>query len=118
MVITVVGITALLFAVYGEDCWCAGVINIGQTKGDRLWHAHVYSGGPDERKMVPVAVDTVYVDPKAKDPFTGRLLLDEMRELLKSREIVYIRFNRRGGVDRVTTIERHIGLRLNPELSP
>lgn len=119
MMITSVAITALLFAVYGEHAWFAGVIKITHVTGNsNIWRVDLYSGGPDEREINPAIIRIVYVNPKAKDPFTGRLLLEEMRELLKTRDIVYVRFNRKGGIATVTTIEHFLKLKLNVKLPP
>jgi hypothetical protein len=63
-----------------------GTIKIEQWKSDGIWRIEVYCGGPEARKINPAIIRIVDVDPKAKDPFSGRLLIDEMRELLKSQE--------------------------------
>ena len=119
MLIASVGIMSLLFAVYGQHAWFAGVIKIEHAKGQsNQWRADLFCGGPDDREINPAIVRIVYVDPKAKDPFTGRLLLDEMRELLKSGDIVYVRFNRKGDIATVTTIEHFLKLKLNVKLPP
>jgi hypothetical protein len=109
----------LLVATIGQYTWYGGVIKMREWKSEGLWSVVIYCGGPENRKIYPRAIRYVYVDPKWKDRLTGRLLIDEMRELLKSREIVLVRFNRdKDGVCWAVAIEKDgVGMKLNLEES-
>src|SRR5579864_5138808 len=91
---------SMLVAMMGQHVWEGAVVKIEQWKADGIWFVEFYVGsveryGPNgelDRNLVRL----INVDPKHKDPRTGRLLIDEMRELLKSRRLVWIRFNWNG----------------------
>jgi hypothetical protein len=106
---------SLLVAMVGQHVWTGGVIKIEQRKSDNIWRVHVYCGGPEARRINPAIIRIVEVHPKAKDPFSGRLLIAEMRDLLKSQEIVGIRFNWDHGVCVAVAVEADVGLKLHLE---
>src|SRR5438132_3924522 len=118
MGIASLGLVALLWAAYyGEDYAGGGVIKIEPPKSDGLWHIVAY-GESTHRKIDPACISHFVVDGKAKNPFTGRLLIDEMRELLKSKEIVSIHFNKKDDLATAVALERNIGLKLILEDAP
>jgi hypothetical protein len=107
---------SLLVAMIGQHVWYGGVIQLREWKDDGLWSVVIYCGGPEERKIDLRVIRYVNFDGKAKDPFSGRLLLDEMRELLKSQDIVYIRFNRdKEGICTAVAVQKGTGLKLKLE---
>jgi hypothetical protein len=99
----------------GIDVAKGTVVNIKQRKND-LWRVEVYVGEIRTRmpngELDQSAVYSLYVDGKAKNPYTGRLVIEELRELLVSHELVHIRANWKEGVCTEVSIQKGLGTRL------
>src|SRR5438270_473693 len=113
MLMASLSLNCLLIATYGVGSPLCGVIKIEQWKNEAKWHVVIYHGGPDNRQINPALISHLEVDGNARDPLNGRLLIDEMRELLKSRELVMIHLNWIDQVPTAIAVQKHIGLKLN-----
>lgn len=74
-----------------------------------LWTVEIWCGG-DQRlrdrkgRLSQQFVAILYVDPKAKDPLSGRLLVDELKEAIKSNRIMAMQFQRMNGYGVLTMV--------------
>ena len=106
-----VPIATSLYTTYGEASRHGAVVKLEKGKDERHWMMGLYinqtmdldtNGKPTLR---PEWIHMYEVDGTAKDPLTGRLLIDELREVQKSKLIIHLRYTLLFGDRKARAIE-------------
>ena len=119
--IPTLALVSLLSTTVGPYVWVSAVTKL-EEGADGIWTVQVYSGTKIAREpngeLSRVSARMAHTDAMARDPLTGRLILDELREALKSRELMYVRFHRNGSAAKITMVQHMKSLRLYLEPEP